>query len=125
MQAVTGALDRASRNRRPRHAEIDWPRTIRANLKNYQPAYRTVIPETRIGFGRKSRRSLKDIVLCIDQSGSMAASVVYSSVFGAVLASLKSVTTRMVVFDTSVVDLTEKLSDPVDVLFGGAAGWRH
>ena len=50
---------------------LDWLRTIRANLKHYQPDYRTIIPETRIGFGRKGQ-SLRDIVLCIDQSGSMA-----------------------------------------------------
>lgn len=116
-QAVTGALNRSIRNRRPRHQEIDWERTIRANLRHYQPEWNTIIPETRIGFGRK-RQSLRDIVLCVDQSGSMAASVVYSGVFGAVLASIPAVTTKMVAFDTAVVDLTENLRDPVDLLFG-------
>jgi Mg-chelatase subunit ChlD len=120
-QAVMGSLNRATRNRRPRHNEIDWNRTIRANLKHYQREYRTIIPETRIGYGRK-RSSLRDIILCIDQSGSMGTSVVYSSIFGAVLASLRAVQTRMVVFDTSVVDLTEELHDPVDLLFGTQLG---
>lgn len=120
-QAVTGSLNRATRNRRPRHNEIDWMRTIRANLKHYQPDYRTIIPETRIGFGRKGQ-SLRDIVLCIDQSGSMAPSVVYASVFAAVLASIKAVSTSVVVFDTAVVDLTPLLSDPVEVLFGTQLG---
>jgi len=120
-QAVTGALHRSARNTRPRYAEIDWHRTIRANLKHYQPAYRTIIPERRIGFGRK-RNSLRDIVLCVDQSGSMAASVVYSSVFAAVLASLPSVSTRFVVFDTAVVDLTDDMDDPVELLFGAQLG---
>jgi Mg-chelatase subunit ChlD len=120
-QAVHGSLNRAQRNRRPRHNEIDWPRTIRANLKHYQPEYRSVVPETRIGYGRR-RSSLRDIVLCVDQSGSMAASVVYAGVFGAVLASLPAVQTRMVVFDTAVVDLSENLHDPVDLLFGVQLG---
>jgi Mg-chelatase subunit ChlD len=121
-QAVTGSLNRAQRNnRRPRYQEIDWDRTIRANLKHYQPEYRTIIPERRFGYGRKQQR-LRDIILCVDQSGSMASSVVYASVFGAVLASLKSVSTRMVVFDTSVVDLTAELQDPVDLLFGVQLG---
>lgn len=120
-QAVLGSLNRSVRNRRPRHNEIDWPRTIRANLRHYQPKYRTIVPETRIGYGRK-RSSLRDIVLCVDQSGSMASSVVYAGVFGAVLASLPAVTTRMVVFDTSVVDLTDDLHDPVDLLFGVQLG---
>jgi Mg-chelatase subunit ChlD len=120
-QAVAGALHRSVRNRRPRHQEIDWDRTIRANLRHYQPQWRTIIPATRIGFGRR-RNSLRDLILCVDQSGSMASSVVYAAVFGAVLASLPSVSTKMVVFDTSVADLTEDLKDPVDMLFGVQLG---
>ena len=120
-QAVKGSLNRAQRNNRPRHSEIDWNRTIRANLRHYQPDYKTIIPERRIGFGRK-RAALKDIVLCVDQSGSMATSVVYASIFAAVLASIPAVRTQLVVFDTAVVDLTEKLVDPVDVLFGTQLG---
>jgi len=119
--AVQGSLNRSVRNRRPRHAEIDWNRTIRANLKHYQPEYGTVIPEHLIGWGRR-RRALKDVILAIDQSGSMAESVVYSGVLGAVMASLPAVRTRLVVFDTSVVDLTDQLADPVDLLFGVRLG---
>ena len=120
-RAVTGSLSRATRNRRPRLAEIDWHRTIRKNLHHYDPETRTVVPEILVGHGRR-RSSLRDVVLCIDQSGSMATSVVYSSVFGAVLASMRAVTTRMVVFDTAVVDLTDELHDPVDLLFGTQLG---
>ncbi|MEM7355959.1 MAG: VWA domain-containing protein, partial [Acidobacteriota bacterium] len=82
----------------------------------------TVIPEQLIGYGRKSRRSQRDIILAIDQSGSMASSVVYSSLFGAVMASVPTVKTHLVVFDTEVVDLTDQLDDPVDVLFGTQLG---
>ncbi len=121
IQAVRGALNRATRTRRPRAGEVDWPRTIRANLKNWQPESSRLIADRLIGYGRR-RSALRDVVLCIDQSGSMASSVVYSSIFGAVLASLASVRTRLVVFDTAVVDLTDLLSDPVDVLFGTQLG---
>jgi Mg-chelatase subunit ChlD len=120
-QAIQGSLNRSQRNRRPRYVEMDWPRTIRANLKHYQPTYRTVIPERRIGFGRR-RTALRDLILCIDQSGSMAASVVYASIFAAVLASLPAITTRLVAFDTAVVDLSDSLHDPVAVLFGVRLG---
>ncbi|WP_097993535.1 vWA domain-containing protein [Streptomyces sp. f51] len=133
---LTGALDRSARISRPRHRDIDWDRTIRANLKNYLtlPApdaattagstgtTGTVVPERLVGYGRSSRSARKDIVLCVDQSGSMAASVVYASVFGAVLASMRTLSTRLVVFDTAVVDLTDQLDDPVDVLFGTQLG---
>ncbi|MFN7115208.1 MAG: VWA domain-containing protein [Saprospiraceae bacterium] len=120
-QAIIGSLNRAAKNRRPRHNEINWHETIRKNLKHYQRDYQTIIPEVRIGYGRK-RKALKDIVLCIDQSGSMGTSVVYSGIFGAVMASIPAVQTKMVVFDTSVVDLTEELQDPVELLFGVQLG---
>jgi hypothetical protein len=117
-EAVSGSLNRAIHNPRPRHHEINWHRTILANLKHYQPAYQTIIPEKRIGYGKK-RACLKDIILCVDQSGSMATSVVYSSIFAAVLASLPSIATHLIVFDTSIADLSDDLHhDPVDVLFG-------
>jgi hypothetical protein len=120
--AVTGALDRGQRNRRPRHAEIDWHRTIRANLRHWQPEYRTVVPQVLHGYGRKARRPQREVILCIDQSGSMAQSVVYASIFGAVMASLPAVSTKMVVFDTAVVDLSDQLDDPVELLFGVQLG---
>ncbi|MFJ3900569.1 VWA domain-containing protein [Streptomyces sp. NPDC090025] len=119
---LTGALDRSARISRPRHRDIDWDRTIRANLAHYLPEHRTIVPERLIGYGRAAQSVKKEVVLCIDQSGSMAASVVYASVFGAVLASMRSLATRLVVFDTAVVDLTDQLDDPVDVLFGTQLG---
>lgn len=120
-QAIAGMLNRAARNTRPRHNEINWSETIRRNLKHYQPEYKTIIPEVKIGYGRK-RKAMKDVVLCIDQSGSMGTSVIYSGIFGAVMASIPAVSTKMVVFDTAVVDLTEELQDPVDLLFGVQLG---
>lgn len=120
-QAIKGSLNRSTRNRRPRHNEINWPLTIQKNLKHYQPEYKTIIPETRIGYGCK-RSSLKDVVLCLDQSGSMGASVVYSGIFGSVMASIPAIKTKMVVFDTAVADLTQELSDPVELLFGVQLG---
>ncbi len=120
--AVSGALNRAARTHRPRRGDIDWNSTIRANLANYLPDYRTIVPERLVGYGRRQQSLKKEVVLAIDQSGSMAASVVYASVFGSVLASMRTLGTSVVVFDTAVADLTDQLSDPVDVLFGTQLG---
>lgn len=120
-QAVKGALNRSVRNRRPRHKEIDWLRTIQLNLKHYQQDYKTVVPERLIGSGKKGQ-SLKEIILCVDQSGSMGSSLVYSSIFGAVLASLPALRSQMIVFDTEVVDLSAYMQEPVDLLFGTQLG---
>ncbi len=87
-----------------------------------RPRARRVVPERLIGYARKQQAVARDVILCLDQSGSMASSVVYAGVFGSVLASIRSLRTSVVAFDTSVVDLTGKLSDPVDVLFGTQLG---
>src|SRR5260370_29427706 len=116
IEAVRGSLNRATRTQRPRFNEINWDMTIRANLKHYMPEKKTIITEKLVGHGHK-RSSLRDIVLCVDQSGSMAASLVYSGIFGAVLASIRSVSTRMIVFDTALVQATNVLRDTGDPLF--------
>ncbi|GAA3466799.1 VWA domain-containing protein [Nonomuraea roseola] len=121
--AVDGALNRAARTNRPRRAaDIDWDRTIRVNLRHYLPDRRTVVPSRLVGYARRRRGVQREVVLCVDQSGSMASSVVHAGVFGAVLASMGSLKTSLVVFDTAVADLTEYLHDPVEVLFGTQLG---
>jgi Mg-chelatase subunit ChlD len=124
VETVGGAINRAQRTRRPRHSDIDWGRTILANLRHYQQEHQTVVPETLIGLQRRTRTraNLDHVMLCVDQSGSMASSVVYASIFAAVLASLPGLSTQLICFDTSIVDLTEQLSDPVEVLFGVQLG---
>ncbi|MDO8364118.1 MAG: VWA domain-containing protein [Actinomycetota bacterium] len=121
-QAVHGALARSQRTRRPRPGDIDWGRTIHLNLRHYQPELRTVIPERLVGYGRRQRSLSRDVIVAIDQSGSMADSVVYASVFSAVLASMPALRTSVVAFDTAVADLTPLLHDPVEVLFGVQLG---
>ena len=123
-EALRGAVDKSKRTNRPRFADIDWPRTIRKNLHTWQEDHQTVIPETLVGFMRKQRRivDLDEVILCVDQSGSMAPSVIYASIFSAVMASLPVVQTKLVCFDTAILDLTEMLQDPVEVLFGVQLG---
>lgn len=120
--AVSGAVNRANRTRRPRLADIDWNATIAKNLKNYLPDQHTVVPERLVGYARSSSAISRDVIVAIDQSGSMAESMVYAAVFGATLASIRSVKTSLIAFDTEIADLTELLADPVDVLFGCQLG---
>jgi len=121
-QAVRGALSRSARTRRPRPGDIDWPTTITANLRHWIPEHRTVVPERLVGHGRRQRSLARDVIIAVDQSGSMADSVVYASLFGGVLAQLPALRTSFVAFDTSVTDLTAHLHDPVEVLFGVQLG---
>ena len=121
-QAVRGALARSARTRRPRPGDIDWPMTISANLKHWLPEQRTVVPERLVGHGRRQRSLARDVIIAVDQSGSMADSVVYASLFAGVLAQLPALRTSFIAFDTSITDLTAFLHDPVEVLFGVQLG---
>lgn len=124
VELLRGALNRSKRTHRPRASDIDWGRTIGANLRRYQAEHKSIVPETLIGYSRKSKTqaNLDHVVLCIDQSGSMATSVVYASIFAAVMASVPGIGTKLICFDTAILDLTEELSDPVEVLFGVQLG---
>ena len=123
-EALRGAVDKSRRTSRPRFSDIDWPRTIQKNLHTWQPEHQTVVPERLVGFMRKQRRivDLDEVILCVDQSGSMAPSVIYASIFSAVMASLPVVKTKLICFDTAILDLTDQLQNPVDVLFGVQLG---
>lgn len=122
-QAVMGALNRREHSPIPNVTNIDWKWTIGRNLKNYQPELGTIVPERVYFFSRAQRSNNWTVIVDLDQSGSMADSVVYGSVMGAIFASLPATETRVVAFDTEVVDLTETCGDdPVDMLFGVQLG---
>ncbi|MEM1333733.1 MAG: DUF5682 family protein, partial [Actinomycetota bacterium] len=121
-QAVRGALARGASTRRPRPGDVDWQRTIHANLRHWIPERRTLVPEQLVGHGRRQQSLAKDVVIAVDQSGSMAESVVYASLFAGVLAQLPTLRTTFVAFDTAITDLTPFLHDPVEVLFGVQLG---
>ncbi len=121
-QAVLGAL------RRDRHSpmrvarNLDFRRTIRAGLKNYRPELGRIIPERVYFYANQRKFHEWRVIVLVDQSGSMGESVVYSSIIAAVFASLPALDTRLVFFDTSIVDVSEQLSDPVEVLFSVQLG---
>jgi hypothetical protein len=121
-QAVRGALDRSRHSPIRSLPNLDWARTIRRNLKNYDRERRLLIPDSFHFYARQHRRKEWNVIVCMDQSGSMADSVVYGGVTGAIFASMPSLETHVIVFDTEVVDLTEKCHDPVDLLFGVQLG---
>ncbi len=117
-RAVRGALDRGRHQPIPSLPNMDWKRTIAKNLKNYQKDRRTILADRFYFFARQHRRKEWNVIVAMDQSGSMAESIVYGSVMGCILASLPALATHVVAFDTEVVDLTPRLVDPVDLIFG-------
>ncbi len=123
-RAVTAALNKHAHSPIPSATALDYKMTIRRNLKNYDPSLKTIVPEHFYFFDRTSTTAANKwtVILDVDQSGSMGESVIYSSVISCILASMASLKTRIVAFDTNIVDLTEKCGDPVDLLFGFQLG---
>lgn len=123
-RAVTAAVNKRKHSPIPSAAALDYKMTISRNLKHYDPQLGTIVPEHFYFFDRTSTTAANkwNVILDIDQSGSMGESVIYSSIMSCILASMSSLSTRIVAFDTKVVDLTEKSDDPVDLLFGFQLG---
>ena len=121
-RAVTAALNRRAHSPLPSAAAIDFPYTIRRNLRNYNRELKTIVPERVWFFDRSSRVNRWHVILDIDQSGSMGQSILYSSVMACILASMSAVKTSVVAFDTEIMDLTPLCADPVDLLFGFQMG---
>lgn len=122
-RAVTGALNKKAHSPISNFASTDWKRTINRNLKNYDTKTKRLIPEKFYFFERSQKQKNWTVILDIDQSGSMADSIIYSSVMGSIFASMPALDTHVVAFDTQVTDLTELCrNDPVDMLFGVQLG---
>lgn len=123
-RSVTSALNKRRHSPIPSAAALDYRETIRRNLKNYNPQLKRLVPEHFYFYDRttSSAANRYTVILDVDQSGSMGESVIYSSVISCILASMASVKTHIVAFDTNVADLTDKCSDPVDLLFGFQLG---
>lgn len=115
-QVLSGARDRRRTLRRGAR-KLDVRRTLRANLGLWSPTERKLYVE-KIWFFTRRRRFLDpwQIVLLVDQSGSMVGSVIHSAVTAACLSGLPGLRTHLIAFDTAVVDLTERTSDPVELL---------
>lgn len=124
-RAMAGPPDPVRRVRSGPTSLLDWRRTVRANLKHFSARIGTVVPE-RVYYKERRSESRQDgnweIVIAVDQSGSMGESFVYSCVTASVLASLRALSTKLFLFDTRVTDMSAHLKDPVDILFGATLG---
>ncbi|MBI5942554.1 MAG: VWA domain-containing protein [Caulobacterales bacterium] len=122
IRALSGSRNRFARSQQKRMANFDIRATVRANLKNYQPDRRAIIAE-QLRFTARQRRQMPwTVVLCVDQSGSMLSSLIHAVVTASILASLPAVKVKVVVFDTAVVDVSDRIEDPVDLLLSVQLG---
>jgi Mg-chelatase subunit ChlD len=121
-RALTGKVNRFRRSPVKIAQNFDWRGTLRKNLKNYDTRRQRLMVDQILFFSRIQRRLPWQVILCIDQSGSMASSVIHSAVMAGILAGLPMLKVSLVVFDTAVVDLTGYIDDPVETLMNVQLG---
>jgi Mg-chelatase subunit ChlD len=121
-QAFSGRSNRFRHSNVKVAQNLDWRGTIRRNLKNYSTARKQMVIDNVLFFSRIQRRLPWRVILCVDQSGSMAGSVIYSAIMAGILAGLPLINVNLVVFDTSVVDLSSHVEDPVELLMSVQLG---
>jgi Mg-chelatase subunit ChlD len=121
-QVLAGRLNRFRHSPLAMLQNFDAGGTVRRNLKHFNRDRQQLVVEQLLFFERNNRRLPWDIVLCIDQSGSMADSVIHSAVMAGILAGLPAFRVKLVVFDTAVVDLSGHADDPVEILMSVQLG---
>jgi len=121
-RAFSGRRNRFRRSNIASAANFDWRKTIQANLKNYDPVGRRIIADN-VFFNSRERRHLPwHVILCVDQSGSMTDSMIHAAVMAAILSGLPGVSINMVLFDTSIIDVSDQLTDPLETLLSVQLG---
>lgn len=120
--AIFGAVRRNTDSPLKVARNLDWKRTIRRNLKGWDKDRKRLVPDRFYFWSNQRKRHEWEVSIVVDQSGSMAESVVYSSVMGAIFASLDVLKTKILFFDTEILDVTPLLVDPVDLLFSSQLG---
>ena len=114
--SALGKLDRSSRSPVRSIRNLDFKRTIRQNLSHFDKANNRIVLEKLHFNGRIKRYNPWQVILCVDESGSMLSSVIHSAVMAGIFAKMPMLDTKLVIFDTSVVDLSGFVEDPVQAL---------
>ncbi|MCL2856120.1 MAG: VWA domain-containing protein [Oscillospiraceae bacterium] len=120
--AVMGRRNRNTSTTMGSSRDLDFKRTIRKNLRHYDPETHTLVLERVYFFRNLQRYNPWNVILCVDESGSMLENVVHAAVMAGIFAKLPAITTKLVIFDTEVVDLSGHASDPVEALMSVQLG---
>ncbi|TXT62053.1 MAG: VWA containing CoxE family protein [Promethearchaeota archaeon] len=120
--AITGVKNRFQSSPLRVAKNFDINKTVRRNLKNYDPHKKRLMIDSVYFCSRIFKQKDWHVIICIDQSGSMTDSIIHSAIMGGIFASIKSLKTNLILFDTQVVDLSEHMSNIVEVLFSVQLG---
>jgi Mg-chelatase subunit ChlD len=115
-QAITGAIRRDRHSPRKVFRNLDLKTTLRRNLQNYDEKTGKLLVDRVYFYAAERKKKPWHVIVVVDQSGSMLESAIFSAVMASIFAELPAVKTSLVLFDTEVVDLSDQVGQPVDVL---------
>jgi len=121
-QSIEGVIDKTQSSAIRMARNLDMKKTILQNLKNYDKEKRRLVLEKVFFYSRTRLNATWHVVIAVDESGSMLDSVIHSAVMAGIFSSLPMLETRLVIFDTNVVDLSEYVDDPVETLMNVQLG---
>ncbi len=121
-QSITGALRKDRHSPRRVFRNLDLRTTLRRNLHNWNEPRRKLFVDRVYFYAAEKNKRPWHVIVCVDQSGSMLESAIFSAVMASIFAELPGVKTSLVLFDTQVVDLTDRVGAPVDVLLSVQLG---
>ena len=119
---IVGAIKRSMHTPIKIFRNIDWRQSIRKNMKNYDASRKKLIMAEPKFFSNEKTKKPWQIIVLVDESGSMTDSLIYAVVMASIFTSLPALHTNLVIFDTRYVDLSDKASDPVDILMNVQLG---
>lgn len=115
-RSITGAIRRDRHSPQKVYKNIDLKKTIYQNLKNWDPEKQRLLVDNVFYYAAERKKRPWHIIILVDQSGSMLDSAIFSAIMASIFAELPSLRTSLVLFDTEIVDLTDQVGQPVDVL---------
>ncbi len=121
-RAITGALRKDKHSPRRVFRNLDTRTTLRRNLKNWDPERQKLLIDRVYFYAAEKNKRPWHVIVCVDQSGSMLESAIFSAVMASIFAELPGIKTSLVLFDTQVVDLSDRVGQPVDVLLSVQLG---
>lgn len=121
-KSLLGKLNRNMPSHVKSMRNLDIKRTIQRNLKYYDMENQRIVLKDVYFSSRIKRFNKWKLIIAVDESGSMLDSVIYSAIMAGIFAKLPMIDTKLIIFDTEVVDLSGYVEDPVEVLMGMQLG---
>lgn len=121
-KSITGQIDKTQNSPVKCSANLDMKQTIRQNLKHYDRDKHRLVLEQVYFYSRIKRYQQWRVIVCVDESGSMLDSVIHSAIMAGIFTKLPMLDTKLVIFDTNIVDLSDYAEDPVEILMSVQLG---